>query len=46
MSKGDRRDLVKRALLAYKDMFGNLLVPPKFTIPEDDASWERDLCGA
>ena len=45
MSKGDRRDLVKRALLAYKDMFGNLLVPAKFTIPESDALWERDLWG-
>jgi hypothetical protein len=37
-------DKVKRALLAYKDMFGNLLMPAKFIIP-DSSSWEPDLWG-
>jgi hypothetical protein len=36
---------VKRALMAYKSIEGNLLVPYNFTIPVDDASWEPDLWG-
>ena len=34
-----------RAMQAYKRINGDLLVPLSFTIPEDDASWERDLWG-
>jgi hypothetical protein len=38
-------DLVKRALQAYERIYEDLLVPASFTIPEGDASWERDLWG-
>jgi hypothetical protein len=37
-------DLVKRALLAYKDREGDLLVPQGFIIPEED-EWEKILWG-
>jgi hypothetical protein len=38
-------DVVKRALLAYKNKEKDLLVPYDFTVPKDDASWEPDLWG-
>jgi CRISPR/Cas system-associated protein Cas5 (RAMP superfamily) len=38
-------DLVKRALLAYKDRVGHMRVPSRFAIPKDDASWEKELWG-
>jgi hypothetical protein len=43
MSRAARRDLVKRALQAYKDMFGNLLVHQKFVIPEGSDLWGLKL---
>ena len=40
-----RWDKVRRALQAYKSIYGDLLVPSKFAIPQRDAAWERDLRG-
>jgi hypothetical protein len=36
---------VKKALLWYKEMKGDLLVPRRFAIPYDDERWSSDLWG-
>jgi hypothetical protein len=38
-------DLVERALQAYKERVGHLCVPRKFAIPNNDASWPKELWG-
>ena len=35
--------LVKLALLQYKDLYGNILVPQSFVVPRNDPNWPKDL---
>jgi hypothetical protein len=37
--------LVKLALLQYKDLYGNILVPQSFVVPRNDRNWPKDLWG-
>jgi hypothetical protein len=41
----DRWKKVEKALIQYKEMEGDLLVPAKFSIPSDDERWPADLWG-
>ena len=35
--------LIYEALLNYKRIYGNLLVPRKFVVPSDDSEWSKEL---
>jgi hypothetical protein len=38
-------DNVKLALDIYKRLYGDLLVPSKFMVPEDDSAWPNEIWG-
>ena len=38
-------EVVKQALLAYKKLHHNLLVPHRFTIPEGDPNYPKEVWG-
>jgi hypothetical protein len=38
-------ELVKVALQTYKDLNGDMLVPNKFVVPEDDITWTEETWG-
>jgi hypothetical protein len=40
-----RYELVKVALLAYKDLNGDMLVPQIFVVPTDDMTWPKETWG-
>ena len=38
-------DILKRSLLRYKELYGDMLVPKYFVVPNDDNEWPSDLWG-
>ena len=40
-----RYDILKRSLIRYKELYGDMLVPKTFEVPRDDNEWPSELWG-
>jgi hypothetical protein len=38
-----RYEAIRAAMLKYKDLKGNMLVPAKFVVPTNDITWPREM---
>jgi hypothetical protein len=45
LNKADRYEIIRAALLKYKDLNDNMLVPAKFVVPVNDITWPEETWG-
>jgi hypothetical protein len=45
LSKADRYKIIRAALLKYKELKGDMLVPNRFVVPVNDITWPQEAWG-